>query len=171
MSEAPSVLVRPAAVPDEMGIVRALFLEYGRSLNFDLCFQGFEQELADLPGRYAGPRGQILLAPGAGVVALRPLSDDICEMKRLYVQPHARGRGLGAHLARAIIAVGQERGYRAMRLDTHESMVAAIALYRELGFREIAPYSDSQMTGLRYYELPLAAAAARSEVVQARKEP
>ena len=71
-----------------------------RSLYFDLCFQGFEQELAELPGRYANPRGEILLAPGAGVVALRPLSDDICEMKRLYVQPHARGRGLGARLAR-----------------------------------------------------------------------
>ncbi len=170
MSDAPAVSIRPAAIPDEIDVVRALFLEYGRSLSFDLCFQGFEQELAELPGRYAKPRGEILLAPGAGVVALRPLSDDICEMKRLYVQPHARGRGVGVHLAHAIIAAARERGYRAMRLDTHESMVAAIALYRALGFREIAPYSDSQMAGLRYYELPLDAATARSEVVQGRKE-
>jgi putative acetyltransferase len=155
MSDAPAIAVRPAAVPGEMGIVRALFLEYGRSLNFDLCFQGFEQELAGLPGCYAAPRGQILLAPGAGVVALRPLSDDVCEMKRLYVQPHARGRGLGGGLARAIIAKGRELRYRAMRLDTHESMVAAIALYRELGFHEIAPYYDNSVPGLRYYELPL----------------
>jgi ribosomal protein S18 acetylase RimI-like enzyme len=158
MSDAPAAAIRPAAIPGEIGIVRALFLEYGRSLSFDLCFQGFEQELAELPGRYANPRGEILLAPGAGVVALRPLSDDICEMKRLYVQPHARGRGLGVRLARAIIAAGQARGYRAMRLDTHESMAAAIALYRALGFREIAPYSETAEIGLRYYELPLTAA-------------
>jgi ribosomal protein S18 acetylase RimI-like enzyme len=169
MSDAPSVAVRPAAVPDEMGLVRALFLEYGRSLSFDLCFQGFEQELADLPGCYAAPRGQILLAPGAGVVALRPLSGDICEMKRLYVRPQARGLGLGARLAHLIIAAGQERGYRAMRLDTHESMTAAIALYRELGFREIAPYYDNPVAGIRYYELTLAAAT-RSGFVQDRKQ-
>lgn len=159
MSDTPIVAVRPAAA-SEMGVVRALFLEYARSLSFDLCFQGFEQELAELPGRYAPPRGQILLAPGAGVVALRPLADDICEMKRLYVQPHARGCGLGARLAWAIITEAQDRGYRAMRLDTHESMQAAIALYRELGFREIAPYSGDSVPGLRYYELALAAASA-----------
>jgi putative acetyltransferase len=159
MSDAPLAALRPASVPGEMAAVRALFLEYARSLSFDLCFQNFEQELADLPGRYAAPRGQILLAPGAGVVALRPLSDDICEMKRLYVRPQARGHGLGGRLARAIIAEGRDRGYRAMRLDTHESMVEAIALYRELGFREIAAYSGEAVPGLRYYELPLAAAA------------
>lgn len=168
MSDAPAA-IRPAAMPGEIAIVRALFLEYGRSLNFDLCFQGFEQELAELPGRYANPRGEILLAPGAGVVALRPLSDDICEMKRLYVQPHARGRSIGAQLARAIIAAGQERGYRTMRLDTHESMVAAIALYRALGFREIAPYSGTAEIALRYYELPLTTAAAAG-LAQARKQ-
>jgi putative acetyltransferase len=167
MSDAPATSIRPAAMPGEIGVVRALFLEYSRSLSFDLCFQNFEQELAELPGRYANPRGEILLAPGAGVVALRPLSDDICEMKRLYVQPHARGLGLGAQLARAIIAAGQARGYRAMRLDTHESMVAAIALYDALGFREIAPYSKTTEIGLRYYELPLTAAA-RSDVASRR---
>ncbi len=142
-----------------MGEVRALFLEYGRSLDFDLCFQGFEQELADLPGCYAAPAGRILLAveneEAAGVVALRPLEEDICEMKRLYVRPGWRGRAVGGRLARAIVEEGRRRGYRAMRLDTHDSMQAAIALYRSLGFREIPRYYDNPLPGIHYFERPL----------------
>lgn len=161
MSDASVAVVRPAVAPGDMDTVRALFLEYGRSLSFDLCFQGFEQELASLPGAYARPRGQILLAVDsdrtAGVVALRPLEQDICEMKRLYVRPAWRGRKVGGHLARGIITEARRLAYRAIRLDTHESMVPAIALYRDLGFREIAPYYANPLAGLRYYERALVA--------------
>jgi putative acetyltransferase len=159
MSDFHAIAVRPAVAPDDMETVRALFLEYGRSLNFDLCFQGFEQELASLPGCYAQPRGQILLAidgnDAAGVVALRPLEQDICEMKRLYVRRAWRGRDVGRRLARAIIDEGKRRGYRAMRLDTHASMISAITLYRGLGFREIPPYYDNPLTGFHYCERAL----------------
>lgn len=159
MSEAHVIAVRSAAAPDDMDTVRSLFLEYGRSLNFSLCFQGFEQELAGLPGCYASPKGRILLAidgaDAAGVVALRPLDHGICEMKRLYVRPAWRGYDIGRRLARAIIEEGRALGYRAMRLDTHESMQAAIALYRALGFREIAPYYGNPMEEFRYYERAL----------------
>lgn len=143
-----------------MDEVRDLFLEYGRSLNFDLCFQGFEQELARLPGCYAEPAGCILLAvdgdESAGVVALRPLEAGICEMKRLYVRPRWRGRDVGGRLARAVVGEGRRLGYRAMRLDTHDSMQAAIALYRGLGFREIPRYYDNPLPGIHYFELRLA---------------
>lgn len=143
-----------------MDEVRDLFLEYARSLNFDLCFQGFEQELARLPGCYAEPAGCILLAvdgdESAGVVALRPLDGAICEMKRLYVRPRWRGRDVGGRLARAIVDEGRRLGYRAMRLDTHDSMQAAIALYRGLGFREIPRYYDNPLAGIHYFELRFA---------------
>lgn len=145
-----------------MDEVRALFLEYGRSLNFDLCFQGFEQELARLPGCYAEPAGRILLAvngdESAGVVALRPLAAGLCEMKRLYVRPRWRGRDIGGRLARAVVDEGRRLGYRAMRLDTHDSMQTAIALYRDLGFREIPRYYDNPLPGIHYYELALSGA-------------
>jgi putative acetyltransferase len=159
MSEAAAITIRPAAGERDIATAKALFVEYARSLDFDLCFQGFEQELATLPGKYAAPKGQILLAESEGralgIVALRPLDESICEMKRLYVRPEARGRGLGEHLARAIIAEAGRLGYATMRLDTHESMLAAIGLYRELGFAEIAPYGGPGVPGLRYYERAL----------------
>ena len=150
--------IRPAADARDIETVRALFVEYARSLTFDLCFQNFERELAELPGAYAPPRGRILLADSAGrvlgVVALRPLDERVCEMKRLYVRPEARGQRLGERLARAIMAEAGALGYATLRLDTHESMVAAIGLYRELGFREIAEYGKT-MVGLRYFERSL----------------
>ena len=159
MSDAEPVAIRPAG-PSDMDEVRDLFLEYGRSLNFDLCFQGFEQELASLPGCYAEPAGRILLAvngdESAGVVALRPLKAGICEMKRLYVRPRWRGRDVGGRLARAVVDEGRRLGYRAMRLDTHDSMQAAIALYRGLGFREIPRYYDNPLAGIHYFELRFA---------------
>ncbi|MGQ9369652.1 GNAT family N-acetyltransferase [Azospirillum sp. ST 5-10] len=151
--------IAPAAGPGDLDHVRALFLEYAGSLGFSLCFQGFEEELAGLPGRYAPPGGALLLARAgeavAGGVGLRPLGDGVCEMKRLYVRPDFRGTGAGRRLAEAVVAEGQRLGYRAMRLDTLTSMGAANALYRRLGFVEIAPYYDNPLPGAVYYERKL----------------
>jgi ribosomal protein S18 acetylase RimI-like enzyme len=158
----PPVFVRPARLPDELPLVRQLFRAYADSLGFALDFQGFEDELAALPGEYAAPRGAILLGGRAGpeetlgVVALRPLAPDVCEMKRMYVAPGARGLGLGRALGEAILAAGRERGYRAMRLDTIDTMTPAIALYASLGFRRIEAYRYNPMPGALYFEAPLA---------------
>ncbi len=142
--------------------VRALFLEYGKSLGFSLCFQPFDQELAGLPGDYAPPRGRLLIAEvegkPAGCVALHALKDspDICEMKRLYVRPEFRGHQLGRRLVDAVIAGARGIGYKKMRLDTVEPVMgAAVALYRQLGFREIPPYRENPQPGTLYMELDL----------------
>jgi ribosomal protein S18 acetylase RimI-like enzyme len=153
--------VRRADPALDLTTVRLLFREYAQSLGFALDFQGFESELATLPGEYAEPRGTILLAHSPagepwGVVALRPLDDDgACEMKRMYVRPEARGQGLGRILAEAIVQAARERGYRAMRLDTIDTMSAAIALYRSLGFREIGAYRFNPMPGALFFEASL----------------
>lgn len=150
-----------SARPDEMDRVRRLFLEYADSLGFSLCFQGFDEELAALPGCYAEPQGCILIAEANGAavatVGLRPLGNGICEMKRLYVQPASRGQGLGTRLAQAILDEAERRGYNAMRLDTHESMQAAIALYQSLGFTQISPYYANPLSGVHYFERRLVA--------------
>ena len=159
---APPIFVRPARVPDELAIVRTLFREYADSLGFDLGFQGFADELVALPGDYAAPRGAILLGGRAApeqvlaVVALRPLAGDVCEMKRMFVRPEARGLGLGRALGAAIVAEGRRLGYRAMRLDTIDTMAPAIALYASLGFVPIAPYRHNPMPGALFFEAPLA---------------
>ncbi len=150
---------------DELAEVRVLFEEYARSLDFSLCFQGFDRELAELPGRYAPPRGKLLLlrvgGAVAGCVALRELESGVCEMKRLYVRPAFHGRGHGRTLAEAIVTAARELGYRTMKLDTVPKMERAIALYRALGFAEALPYEDpahrgtSKPDGLRYFELAL----------------
>jgi len=139
---------------------RELFLEYAQSLGFSLCFQSFDKELAELPGDYAPPRGRLLLAQQegqlAGCVALHPLSNEICEMKRLYLRPQFRGQGLGRKLADAIISEARSIGYTAIRLDTVEPVMKdAVAMYRRLGFQEIAPYCANPIAGALYMELKL----------------
>jgi len=154
------IAIDNAASPGDIEIARELFVEYARSLDFSLCFQGFDKELAGLPGDYAPPDGALLLAvadgEAVGIVALRPLGSGACEMKRLYVRPKWRGHDIGARLAHAIIAAARKTGYRVMRLDTIESMTTAMALYRALGFREIqAYYSGNPLPAVRYFELDL----------------
>ena len=149
-----------AASPEQVAQVRELFLEYAESLDFSLCFQSFDQELAGLPGDYAPPQGRLLLAVYdgqlAGCVAMRKLEDGVCEMKRLYVRPQARGKGLGRALADYLIAEARHIGYCKMRLDTVEPvMKEAVAMYRRLGFLEIPPYCKNPIAGALYMELSL----------------
>ena len=144
----------------ELDEARALFLEYARSLGFSLCFQGFDEELRELPGMYAPPRGRLLLdieeGEPAGCVGLHEWSGDAAEMKRLYVRPNFRGRGLARDLTLAALAEARAIGYRSVRLDTiAATMQPAIALYRDLGFREIAPYRENPISGALYLELML----------------
>ena len=144
----------------DLDVVRTLFLEYAKSLNFALCFQGFDLELANLPGEYAGPYGQLILCrvdgTAAGCIALKRLFPDVCEMKRLYVRPEFRGHELGRKLAFYLIQEACESGYRLMRLDTISvSMPHAVALYRSLGFKEIPPYYDNPISGAVFMELSL----------------
>ena len=140
--------------------IRALFLEYARSLNFNLCFQSFDKELLELPGLYGTPQGRLILCKvegtTAGCIALKPLEPGICEMKRLFVRPAFRGQRLGVRLAEYIIREARAIGYSAMRLDTiHGTMDDAIALYRSLGFKEIPPYYENPIPNACYMELKL----------------
>jgi putative acetyltransferase len=149
-----------AALPEQIAQARELFLEYAGSLGFSLRFQGFDEELKNLPGSYAPPLGRLLLAQhddqAAGCVALRPLDSSICEMKRLYVRPAFRGKSLGKILVDRVIAEARDSGYQRMRLDTiTSSMKDAIALYRRRGFEEIPPYRENPIAGALYLELVL----------------
>ena len=149
-----------ATLPEHIEQARSLFLEYGSSLGFSLCFQSFDEELKSLPGAYGPPSGRLLLARhaghAAGCVALRRLEAGICEMKRLYVRPADRGRSLGRMLVERIIAEARAIGYERMRLDTVASaMTDAIALYRRIGFEEIAPYSVIPIEDALWMELRL----------------
>ena len=141
-------------------MVRELFLEYAQSLGFSLCFQNFDKELAELPGDYAPPHGRLLLATSdqgpAGCVALHALDSQICEMKRLYLRPGFRGKGLGRALVERVMQDARQVGYIKMRLDTVEPVMKdAVAMYRRFGFREIAPYRENPMPGTLYMELVL----------------
>jgi len=154
------VIARVAGPGAQLEAVRALFLDYAQSLGFSLCFQGFDEELRTLPGMYAPPRGRLLLAmegdAPAGCVGLHEWDAQIAEMKRLYVLPAFRGRGLGRILTDAALADARALGYRSIRLDTIPTLMQpAIALYRELGFREIPPYRDNPIPGALYLELHL----------------
>ena len=159
-SAVPGLCLRQAESPSQIEKVRQLFLEYAQSLGFSLCFQSFDKELAGLPGDYAPPDGRLLLAEYegqlAGCVALHTLEPGICEMKRLYLRPQFRGRGLGRVLAETIINEARNIGYRRMRLDTVEPIMKdAVSLYRLLGFKEIAPYRSNPIEGAMYMELAL----------------
>jgi putative acetyltransferase len=164
VASVPSVVkafdVRHAESADQIAVISELFQEYSQSLGFSLCFQSFEKELAGLPGDYSPPEGRLLLAAydgaPAGCVALHMLNHEICEMKRLYVRPQFRGKGLGRTLAERIIADARQIGYKQLRLDTVEPMMpTAVAMYRQLGFRDIAPYRENPIEGALYMELQL----------------
>lgn len=158
----PPVVLSLATSPEDVREVRALFEEYAASLGFSLCFQGFDRELAELPGAYAPPGGRLLLArvdgAPAGCVGLRRIGEGICEMKRLFVRPAHLGTGLGRRLAEAVIDEARRAGYATMKLDTLPSMKAAIGLYESLGFRDTSPYTTNPVAGARFMELPLGAA-------------
>jgi putative acetyltransferase len=152
--------VRQVESPEQIAVIRELFLEYAQSLGFSLSFQNFDKELAGLPGDYALPGGRLLLATQegtpAGCVALHKLDQESGEMKRLYVRPQFRGNGLGRALAERIIAEARQTGCKQLRLDTVEPrMQAAVAMYRQLGFREIAPYRENPIAGALYMELKI----------------
>jgi ribosomal protein S18 acetylase RimI-like enzyme len=153
-----------ASTQEHIEEARRLFVEYAGSLGFSLCFQGFDRELEELPGEYAPPGGRLYLAVAdsgqgpvtAGCVALRQMADGVCEMKRLYVCPQFRGQGAGGALVDEVIRAARELGYRRMRLDTiGPRMKEAVALYRSVGFREIAPYRENPIAGALYMELEL----------------
>jgi ribosomal protein S18 acetylase RimI-like enzyme len=144
---------------EDLALIRALFLEYSQSLGVDLSFQNFNEELKNLPGKYAPPDGCLLLArhggKTAGCVALRKLEDGVCEMKRLYVLPEFHGLGWGRRLAERVIKEAREIGYQKMRLDTLATMTAAQKLYRALGFVEIEAYRFNPEPGAVFMELDM----------------
>jgi ribosomal protein S18 acetylase RimI-like enzyme len=156
------MLVRAASCPDELPLVRGLFQEYAAGLGVDLCFQHFAEELAGLPGVYAPPAGWLLLAEDdgrvAGCVALRPIAGGAGEMKRLYVRPAFRGRGVGRALVGRLLDEARAAGYRRVCLDTLPTMGEAVRLYEALGFRDTEPYCFNPVAGVRYLALDLAPA-------------
>ncbi len=149
-----------ATTPEQLETARNLFREYQQFLNVDLCFQGFEEELASLPGKYAAPYGEILLAEFdgkmAGCVAVRAIKGDICEMKRLYVKDEFRGLSIGKKLAEEIIKKAKQLNYKKMQLDTLERLQAAMGIYQQLGFKKISPYYANPLDEVVYWELDLA---------------
>jgi ribosomal protein S18 acetylase RimI-like enzyme len=143
----------------DLDAVHDLFLEYAESLSFNTCFGGFDQELTTLPGDYVPPGGCLLLAREgadvAGCVAVRPVDEETCEMRRLYVRPHLRGAGLGRELAAAAIAHARALGYRRICLETLPAMPEARSLYASLGFTRCAPYYDNSRVGSDCFALEL----------------
>ncbi len=152
-----------ASAPPLLDVARDLFREYQAAIQVDLCFQGFEGELASLPGAYAPPAGRILVAlvdgVPAGCGALRPIGPGVGELKRMWIRPAFRGRGLGRAIAEALLQAADAQGYRAVRLDTLGFMKEAQALYASLGFREIPAYYDNPLAGVVYMERPRGGAA------------
>lgn len=166
--------IRSARFPRDAPVLRDLFREYARWLQADLCFQGFEEELATLPGKYARPGGDVLICTGRsargsgdgggdgdthgkcaptvlGCIAYRPHSEGVCEMKRLWVRPEAQGMGLGRTLVLELESRARADGYGRIVLDTLDRMSAAVGLYRSLGYREIAPYYHNPLPGALYF--------------------
>jgi putative acetyltransferase len=156
------VVLTEAAAAGDFAAARVLFQEYAAGLGVDLCFQGFEAELGRMPEMYGAPEGCLFVAHAeerlVGCGALRRLTaGEICEMKRLYVRPEARGTGLGRILAESLVAKGRSLGYAIMRLDTLAHMTAARELYRSLGFAEITAYYENPLPNVVYMELDLTA--------------
>ena len=154
-----------AQTPEQVTAARELMIEYAKTLGFELCFQNFDEEMQTLPGKYQAPSGRLLLAycggEAAGVVAMRTLDEPgVCEMKRLYVRPRFRGQSLGRMLAQKVIAEAGEAGYMRMRLDTVPGkMDRAIAMYRELGFKEVNAYYRTPVRETVFMELQLIGSA------------
>ena len=153
------IKIKQVETSQQLEKIRDLFQEYVASLGFELHFQDYRKEIAELPGDYTLPGGCLLLAEQGnkiiGCVALRKISDTICEMKRMYIRPKFRGRGFGKKLAYSVIAKARKMGYRRMRLDTIAFMKEAITLYQSLGFIEIPPYRYNPMEGAKFMELVL----------------
>jgi putative acetyltransferase len=163
MDKPADIRILPLQHTAEVALTREIFMEYASSLGVDLCFQSFDEEMALLPGDYAQPRGQLLLAwcddVLAGCVALRPFDEvdypNAAEMKRLYVRPAFRGMGLGRELTERILDAARQVGYSTVLLDTLDDMEAARALYEELGFEEIPPYYHNPYAGAHYLKVTL----------------
>ncbi|MCI0450368.1 MAG: GNAT family N-acetyltransferase [Chlorobi bacterium] len=150
----------PAVSPQQISEIKSLFLEYSNWLGNSFCFQGFDEELATLPGKYAPPEGRLYIAAidgeSTGCIGLRKIGDGICEMKRLYVRQNARGLGIGKKLVEMVINDAKNIGYKKMRLDTiAEKMIEAQKIYRSAGFYEIQPYYNNPIEGVVYMELDL----------------
>jgi GNAT superfamily N-acetyltransferase len=157
---ASSFAIQPVRTPEDLKAAIALFYAYADFLGVDLTYQKFEQEMAAMPGHYAPPRGELLLARGkdgaaTGCVGLRPMEDGTCEMKRLYVTDEGRGLGLGRALADAVVAAARRIGYGEMKLDTLPRLTSAIALYQRMGFRQIPAYYDTPIAGTLFFSLKL----------------
>lgn len=153
------IRIAPASGAEDMRVLAELFRGYAASLPVDLDYQDFDDELAALPGKYAPPKGALLLARDAdgalGCVGLRALAEGVCEMKRLYLLPAARGLGLGRALADAVVAEARRLGYRELRLDTLPTMTRAIAMYEQMGFERIEPYYRPTPPGTVFMALKL----------------
>ncbi len=160
-----NVTIRPALLAD-IPIVRAMLAEYVEWIGLDLAFQEIDDELDQLPGEYVPPRGVLLVAEDggriAGMIALRPLDGSICEMKRLFVRPEGRGRGLAKRLIAELLREARAAGYSEIRLDTLPMMGDAQSLYVALGFRDIPPYYDTPIAGTRFMALRLRSGQAKT---------
>ena len=152
-------MIIQAETTGHINIAKELFIEYAKSLNFELCFQDFDKEVTELPGAYSPPEGRLFLAEYggeiAGCIALRKLEKEICEMKRLYVKPQFRGHNIGKNLVEKLIEDARKIGYKKMRLDTVPAMQTAQKLYKSIGFKEIEPYRLNPVQGAVYMELKL----------------
>jgi ribosomal protein S18 acetylase RimI-like enzyme len=154
-----NIIIKQVEKPDEIENVKQLFLEYAESLNFDLCFQNFDEELQQLPGRYSPPEGRLLIALNdnkpAGCAALRKHNEHTCEMKRLYVKPEFRHFGLGKILVDKLLDEAKMIGYKKMILDTVPSMESARKIYESIGFKETKPYYYNPQPGTIFMSINL----------------
>jgi GNAT superfamily N-acetyltransferase len=143
----------------DLDVVRSLFADYQTELGIDLCFQGFAEELRDLPGPYREPEGRLFLyrvdGENAGVGALKPLSDGSVELKRIYLRPDFRGKGLGKRITEHLLTTARDLGYSLAKLDTLARLKPAVQLYRRLGFVETTPYNENPEPDILYFELIL----------------